>query len=214
MANYVENGKTIRRMVPINTKEDGMSLRADSRENRLRLIEAAEAVFADQGFDAPLDVIAKRTGVSRMTLYRHFKDRETLCFAICERNVLKLESRAEALKGDPNAFAQILDMMLVMFATNQGVVEGLTRQQTHQAQLDSLRQRVVDLLIVPLARAQAAGLVKKGLQQDDLSLLMCMFGGAVGEGTIEARTARVHRALTILQFGFLCASDDDPGLQL
>lgn len=186
-----------------------MSLRADGRENRLRLIETAEAIFADQGFDVPLDVIAKRTGVSRMTLYRHFKDRETLCLAVLERNVVKLEGRADALKDDPNAFAEILDMMLDMFVTNQGVVEGLTRQQTHLAQVNSFRQRVIDLLTVPLARAQAAGLVKKELRREDLSLLMYMFGGAVGEGTIEARTARVHRARALLQAGFQCADDDN-----
>ncbi len=186
-----------------------MSLRADGRENRQRLIDTAEAVFADQGFDTPLEAIAKRAGVSRMTLYRHFKDRETLCFAVLERNVLKLENKAEALQDDPNAFAEILDMMLVMFTANQGMVEGLTRQQAHQAQINSLRQRVVNLLHGPLLRAQNAGLVKPGLQQEDISLLMYMFGGAVGEGTIKARTARVHRALAILQHGFLNVSNDE-----
>lgn len=190
-----------------------MGLRADGQENRLRLIETAETVFAEQGFGAPLDVIAKQAGVSRMTLYRHFKDREALCFAICERNVLQLESRAEALKESPNAFTEILNMMLAKFAANQGIVEGLTRQQKHQAQFNCLTQRVVALLTEPLARAQSAGLVKRGVQPEDLSILIFMLGGAVGEGTIEAKTARVHRAMAILQSGFLRASDDDLGLQ-
>ena len=190
-----------------------MNLRADGRENRLRLIEVAEAVFADQGFDAPLELIAKRTGVSRMTLYRHFKDRETLCFAILERNVLKLESKAEALRDEPNACAEIIDMMMVMFTTNQGMVDGLTRQPEHQAQLNSLRQRVVDLLTEPLARGQAAGLIKKDIEKEDLALVMYMLGGVVGEGTLKARTARVHRALRILQYGILNASDSKSGSQ-
>lgn len=186
-----------------------MSLRADGRENRLRLIDTAEAVFADQGFDAPLDVIAKRAGVSRMTLYRHFKDRETLCFAVLERNVLKLENKAEALQDNLNAFSEIFDMMLAMFTANQGMVEGLTRQQAHQDQINSLRQRVIDLLHKPLVQAQSAGLVKPGLQQDDISLLMYMLGGSVGEGSIETRTVRVHRAMAILQHGFLSTSNDE-----
>lgn len=186
-----------------------MDLRADGRENRLRLIETAETVFADQGCGAPLEVIAKQAGVSRMTLYRHFKDRETLCFAICERNVLELEQKAEMLKEEPHAFTEILDMMLVKFAKNQGIVEGLLRHQTHQRQFSSLTQRVVDLLSGPMARAQAAGLVKKALRQEDLFILMYMLSGAVGEGTFEAKTERIYRALAILKFGFLDESNDD-----
>ena len=173
-----------------------------------RLIETAEAVFADQGCGAPLDVIAKQAGVSRMTLYRHFNDRDALCFAICERNVLELERKAEALKEDPNAFTEILDMMLIKFAKNQGIVEGLIRHQTHQLRFSTLTQRVVDLLNEPMARAQAAGLVKKTLQKEDLFMLVAMLSGAVGEGTFEAKTARIRRAMSILQSGFLNTSTD------
>ncbi len=189
-----------------------MSLRADGKENRLRILETAEAVFTEQGFDVPLDVIAKEAGVSRMTLYRHFKDRDTLTFAICERNVRKLEEKAEALKESPNAFAEILDMMLPRFATNQRMLEGLTRQQIHRTQLNNLMQRVVELLTGPLARAQAAGFVKQTLRPEDISLLIFMLGSAVGEGTTEARTARVRRAMELLQFGFIRTNDDESGI--
>lgn len=186
-----------------------MTLRADGRENRLRLIDVAEKIFANQGFDVPLEIIAKQAGVSRMTLYRHFKDHETLYFAALERNVVKLENRAQELKEDPNAFIKILDMMLAIFATNQGMVEGLIRQKAHEAQLDSLKKRIVDLLSEPLSRAQSAGLVKKGLQQEDLSIMMCMFCGAAVNGTAKTRTAHVQRALQILQSGFLSTGNDD-----
>lgn len=186
-----------------------MSLRADGRENRRRLLDAAEAAFAEQGFDTPLEAIAKQAGVSRMTLYRHFKDREALCFAVLERNVAMLESKAEALADEPNACAAIIDMMLVMFTTNQGMVEGLTRQSAHQAQIKALRLRVVDLLSGPLARAQAAGLIRLDIQPEDLSLVMYMLGSVVGDGPLEERKARVGRALKILQFGFLRAEGAD-----
>lgn len=211
MASYVENDYNRYHTANAKQKENQMSLRADGRENRLRLIETAEAVFSDQGFGAPLDVIAKQAGVSRMTLYRHFKDRETLCFAICDRNVRMLEEKAEALKENPNAFTEILGMMLERFATNQAMMEGLTRQQTHQEQINSLMQRVVALLTEPLVRAQAAGFVKNTLRPEDLSILIYMLGGAVGEGSTEAKTARVRRAMAILESGFLCAGDDGQG---
>ncbi|MES4992439.1 TetR family transcriptional regulator [Agrobacterium radiobacter] len=50
------------------------------------MIDAAEAIFAGAGFDVPLEAIAKSAGVSRMTFYRHFQQRESLCFANIEPN--------------------------------------------------------------------------------------------------------------------------------
>lgn len=179
-----------------------MRQRADGRENRLRLIEAAEAIFADEGFDVPLEAIAKSAGVTRMTFYRHFQDRESLCFAIFERNILKLEDMATRLQSDPNAFALLLDALADMFATDYGLVEGLTRQQTHQDRLNTLRQRVVELLSAPLVRARGLGLIKGDFQPNDLYILIDMLGAAVGVGSIEARRARVSRALMISSSGF------------
>lgn len=179
-----------------------MSQRADGRENRLRLIEAAEAIFADEGFDVPLEAIAKAAGVSRMTFYRHFQDRESLCFAIFERNILKLEEMERQLSGDPNAFSTILNTLIDMFAIDYGLVEGLTRQQTHEIQLNSLRDRVVKLLSPPLRRSQISGLLKEDFHPSDLYILIDMLGAAVGLGSIEERRARVIRALTIARSGF------------
>lgn len=183
-----------------------MSQRADRRENRLRLIEAAETIFADEGFDVPLEVIARSAGVSRMTFYRHFQDRESLCFAIFERNIVKLEEMAERLQSEPTAFMLLLNALVDMFASDYGLVEGLTRQQTHEDQLNSLRQRVVELLSAPLTRSQGFGLIKSYLQPDDLYILIDMLGAAVGAGTIEARRARVRRALMIACSGFTAPS--------
>jgi AcrR family transcriptional regulator len=60
----------------------GRPLRADAQRNRLRLLEAAEAVFAAEGISVPVDVIAERAGVGVGTLYRHFPTKEKLYEAI------------------------------------------------------------------------------------------------------------------------------------
>ncbi|WP_417272684.1 TetR/AcrR family transcriptional regulator [Celeribacter halophilus] len=185
-----------------------MSLRADGRKNRQRILDTAEAIFAEQGFDASLEHIATQAGVSRMTLYRHFKDRETLCIAVLERNVAELELRVEALQDDPYACVEIMNMMVELFAHNQGMVEGLTRHPTHQNDIDRLRHRVVDLLVDPLSRAQTAGLIKTDIRREDLFLVMSMLGAAVGHGSLQTRTEHVRRALSILQFGFMCPTDE------
>ena len=57
-------------------------LRADAQRNRARILEAAEAVFAAEGIEVPVDMIAEKAGVGVGTLYRHFPTKERLCEAI------------------------------------------------------------------------------------------------------------------------------------
>ncbi len=57
-------------------------LRADAQRNRARVLEAAEAVFAAEGINVPVDVIAEKAGVGIGTLYRHFPTKEKLFEAI------------------------------------------------------------------------------------------------------------------------------------
>jgi AcrR family transcriptional regulator len=69
------------------TAEDAAGLerrpmRADARQNVDNLVEAAKAVFADVGVDAPVRLIAERAGVGVGTLYRHFPLRSDLISAV------------------------------------------------------------------------------------------------------------------------------------
>jgi AcrR family transcriptional regulator len=58
------------------------ALRADARANRSRIIDAAHAVFREQGVDAEMKEIAERAGVGIATLYRNFATREDLAAAM------------------------------------------------------------------------------------------------------------------------------------
>ncbi|MDO0929545.1 TetR family transcriptional regulator [Streptomyces sp. TG1A-8] len=49
-------------------------VRTDARRNHHALVAAAGEVFAAQGPEAPLDVVARRAGVGNATLYRPFSD--------------------------------------------------------------------------------------------------------------------------------------------
>ena len=70
-------------------------------ETRERILEAAETVFADNGYhDALVDEIGKRTSMSKGGLYFHFPSKEDLFFAVMDRLANKLVGRAEkAAKG-------------------------------------------------------------------------------------------------------------------
>lgn len=64
-----------------------MSPRPDvSDERKTQIINAAEGVFTEKGFDqARMDDIAEETGLSKGTLYLYFKSKDELIIAILDR---------------------------------------------------------------------------------------------------------------------------------
>jgi len=71
---------------------------------RERILEAAEAVFADNGYhDALVDEIGKKTSMSKGGLYFHFPSKEDLFFAVMDRLANKLVTRAEKAAGRANS---------------------------------------------------------------------------------------------------------------
>ena len=93
-------------------------------QTRERILEAAELVFADNGYhDALVDEIGKRTSMSKGGLYFHFPSKEELFFAVMDRLANKLVKRAEkaaANAGSPMAAAE---------AALGAVVSALSRQK-------------------------------------------------------------------------------------
>lgn len=79
-----------------------MELRADAARNRAAIVEAARAVFAEHGLDAPLDDIARLAGTGNATLYRRFPTRGDLVEAVfAERMAEHLEAVQSSL-ADPD----------------------------------------------------------------------------------------------------------------
>src|SRR5689334_1226633 len=94
-------------------------MRADAQRNRDRIVEAAREVFREQGYDASLDLVAKRAGVGAGTLYRHFPNRETLLDAIMQSWVDRVEEATDktlAFEGPPR------DLLVLWFETYAGLI--------------------------------------------------------------------------------------------
>jgi AcrR family transcriptional regulator len=140
-------------------------MRADALRNRARILEAAEAVFAAEGIEVPVDLIAEKAGVGVGTLYRHFPTKEKLCEAI-------LLERLSRLTDDARALADADDPAAAFFGFLRHVVDegtakrdllvavmgaGLEFEQSSAAVKDALR----DAVGVLLARAQAVGAVRQ-----------------------------------------------------
>jgi AcrR family transcriptional regulator len=78
-----------------------------SQQTRRRITDAVHELMADGAFhDSTVEQVAERAGVSRATLYQHFRSRLDLVDAICERfdeNPALLTIRRTVVHSDPDA---------------------------------------------------------------------------------------------------------------
>lgn len=87
-----------------NTVRPG-PLRADARDNRRRLLEAARDVLIERGPAAPLDEIARRAGTVIATLYRRFPDRRALIReAVLDALQRNIDKARQAAGAEPDPF--------------------------------------------------------------------------------------------------------------
>src|SRR2546429_5041152 len=62
--------------------------RAEGRDGREALLEAALQVFAERGYrDASVDEVAERAGYSKGALYWHFSSKDDLFFALVDERI-------------------------------------------------------------------------------------------------------------------------------
>jgi AcrR family transcriptional regulator len=139
-------------------------LRADALRNRGRILEAAEMVFACEGIEAPVDVIAEKAGVGVGTLYRHFPTKEKLCEAILidRLRALTEDARTQADAADPAAaFFGFLEHFVALGAAKRDLIAavmgaGLDFEQAAAEVKEDLREAVGVLM----RRAQEVGAVR------------------------------------------------------
>jgi AcrR family transcriptional regulator len=140
-------------------------MRADALRNRARILDAAEVVFAAEGIEVPVDLIAEKAGVGVGTLYRHFPTKEKLCEAILLERLAGLTDDARALADaeDPAAaFFGFLRHMVGEAAMKRDLLiavmgAGLEFEESAASVKEDLREAVGVLL----TRAQAVGAVRQ-----------------------------------------------------
>ena len=82
------------------TGEEARPLRRDAELNLGRILEAARDVFAEQGYDAPMEAIATRADVGVGTLYRRFPTKADLFSAVVEAARRRNREIAEEVLAD------------------------------------------------------------------------------------------------------------------
>ncbi|MGW6931625.1 TetR/AcrR family transcriptional regulator [Lentzea sp. NPDC054927] len=141
-------------------------MRADAARNREKVLEAARELFAEHGYDVPLDEIATRAGVGPGTVYRHFPTKQALFQAVTETRVsAMIESAANPAEDPKAALFAFLSRMADEAAAKRDLSDAITISP-------DLRKSLHAALGGLLHRAQEAGTVRADVTATDLVVLM------------------------------------------
>lgn len=123
-------------------KQDAPLGRPKDQEKRMAILNAARTHFFEKGFDAvTIEGVAEAAGVSKMTVYGHFGDKQTLFKAFVEREVSALSNLLAQLPLSLDNFRSTLiefGMAFLDFITRPEVIQFnrlLMSVAPHQPQL-------------------------------------------------------------------------------
>ncbi|MEN3282439.1 MAG: hypothetical protein V7607_3579 [Solirubrobacteraceae bacterium] len=83
----------------------------DADGKRLRLLEAAEAVFARDGLEAPVPAIAAAAGAGVGSVYRAFASKDEIVCALAFERLHWVQERSREALDQPDAWAALEDLL-------------------------------------------------------------------------------------------------------
>ena len=186
------------------TNQAPRPLRVDAERNRARIVEAAQAAFAEHGLDVPLEEVAGDAGVGIATLYRRFPTRDDLIAACFERRLAEYARAAEEALEAPDGwtgFCTYIERICAMQAADRGLKDVLTRTFPNATALEAHRNLGYERSVRLLERAKAEGTLRPDVVPEDLALLLMANAGVV-EGFGDASPGAWRRFVALMLDGF------------
>ncbi|WNM38322.1 helix-turn-helix domain-containing protein [Micromonospora halotolerans] len=149
-------------------------LRADAARNRRLLLAAAADEFAERGLDASVADIARRAGVGKGTVFRHFATKDDLLAAIVLDRIDALNAVGEQLLDAADPGLALLEFLTV--AADQQQQRDLSfLQEAGELNADVIRarERMFRTVHKLVDRARQHGAVRGDVTGADVILLMC-----------------------------------------
>lgn len=150
-------------------------LRADARQNVEQILQVAQDVFADLGYQASIAEVARRSGLGMGTIYRHFPNKT----ALVERVAIKvmqesLDEVRRALAEEPatwTAFTRAVRHM-VRLRSSQLFPVSRGRAREPGPELAGIRTHLLTALEDLVARTQGAGAMRDDVTAYDVVLML------------------------------------------
>ena len=151
--------------------------RRDAVENRRRVLDAADVVFAEQGLDAGVEDVARAAGVGVGTLYRRFPTKEALVAELVKEVLTDMVTAAEESLAVPDGrgFEQFIELAAAAQASHRGCLNRLWAEIGASELRADCRTLVEELL----TGARAAGRVRDDATVGDIDLLFWSLRGVL-----------------------------------
>jgi len=178
-------------------------LRRDAELNLERILVAAQDVFAEGGYEAPMERIAQRAGVGVGTLYRRFPNKESLVVAIMEMAGQRSSALASEVLENAPAAEGIFEFMRRCVGLPASLRALVSRSphlaETHLAMVESLAGPVTRLL----TNAKAAGSIRTDVTFSDIAIILLSVRAVedryeAGEGAAKVGRQQGERHLQLL----------------
>jgi AcrR family transcriptional regulator len=188
-----------------NSADNSKPLRADAKQNREQILEAAHKIFAEKGLSIPIGEIARQAGVGIGTIYRHFPTKEALFEAVTISHKQQLTAEAKSLMNHPDpgkAFFDFFSRFMEEGFTNRALKDAFksgtfnTRTANSGVLLD-FQSACTDLL----TRAQQAKAVREDIEVRDLTALMFGLLLAIEQPKGAPDSNQFKRLLSIVSAG-------------
>ncbi len=177
-------------------------MRQDARENRERILAAAEAVFGTQGAAGSTEEVARRAGVGIATVFRHFPTKEALIEAALLRHFDQLTEQAHALAASPDpaaAWGTLVRAMIETGATKLSLASMLAGRDGLPVTAATASMRLKAAVHKVLRRAQDSLAVRPSVTVEEVYLLIR--GLAQASATMETHPDTLGRAIDIVLAG-------------
>ncbi|MFK0118044.1 TetR/AcrR family transcriptional regulator [Streptomyces sp. NPDC090994] len=187
-------------------------LRADARDNRDRILDAARALFATRGLDVPMREVARHAGVGPATLYRHFPTKRDLATEAFADQMRACQDIAENGLADPDpwhGFRRVIERICALHAHDRGFTEAFMSAYPDAMDFAAGRERTLRAVAALARRAKEAGGLRPDFALDDLILVLMANRGIQAPST-AARAAASRRFAALVIQAFRASPDHAP----
>jgi AcrR family transcriptional regulator len=149
----------------------------NANDTRARILQAALDLFLRQGIrKTSIDDVADRAGVARVTVYRHFSDRQQLIGAAFLQVNAAFDRIREALEEEQDLDGYLARMAAELTSVPLGFMSGMAELETLHpnihADLRRGRRQLLRAIFDQLyARAKSEGRLRAGLDKDVVEAL-------------------------------------------
>ncbi len=188
----------------------------DAAERKNEIMDAAEALFRQKGYEAAtISDLVERLGIARGLIYYHFKSKEDILDAMLERAAASLLAAARKVAGDKSVATpeRLLRTLMAMNAGDDALVEHLHSAGNalmHQKSHRLLLQGIPPILAEIISDGVAEGLFDTPYPHESIEMVIAyvntVFDEHAGSYTAEELGARINAFIFNLERLFGAAS--------